>query len=127
MSAKSNLIEDWIPTRLEHIAKKKKNLCRRKFSKAEEAKEDEAWIESNKKILNDEMRTLRDKNLTLEEKKQQGWNLCLKEIKMWQVRKMEPLKKRKRNPDSPQGSRDAKSMAGTEEEGGDEEHDEKDQ
>ena len=75
----------------------------------------------------DQFMELEDASNQVEEKKQQGWNLCLREIKMWQVRKMEPLKKRKRNPDSPQGSRDAKSVAGAKEEGGDEEHDEKHQ
>ena len=62
-------------------------------------------VEENKNIINDEIKVLREKNCTTNEKKEKGWNLC-KEMEMSKFRKLglgAGRSKRKKTDDSPQG------------------------
>ena len=86
-SKKNSDFEEWSRTRIEDLAKRKKKLSSRKFENNDDEKEDEKWIEINKEIINEEIKVLREKSVTTEEKREKGWFLCQKEMKIWETRK----------------------------------------
>ena len=74
-------------SRLEDLARKKNNISKWKFETPAEDKEDKLWIESCKKIINEEVKIIKDNSLTSHEKKVKGWELAWKEMEWWDVRK----------------------------------------
>ena len=111
--------EEWTKSRLEDLSRKKKNVFKWKFETEEEEREDVEWIEMNKETINEEVKILRDKDISTDEKRKKGWDLCCKEMESWDKRKqgVGRTNKRKKGADSPQGGKDIKPLTNSEDRG----------
>ena len=86
--------------------RKKKNISKSKFDNPDDEKVEETWIASNKGKVNEEIKILRDKHLSIAEKKKKGWEVCMQEMKMWKQRNT--FRKKRKKIESPQGGKDSK-------------------
>ena len=101
--------ECWTTTRIEDLGRRKANIGKRKFDNEEDVKEDEKWIKTNRSMINEEIKLLRDRNIQTKEKIEQGWKLCKAELAFWDTRRPGVKgQKRKKQVESPQGGKDSK-------------------